>query len=154
MRLEKPTAGAVDFIVRNAHDLEEAYTLHGHRQPEVFTYAIMAQPLCFVAWADKPVAAFGGSEIHKGVWQMFLTATKDFPQVALGLTRFAKRQLVPNLGTSAHRLQCDLHEKHAFVHRWVETFGATRESVKKHYASDGSNYFHYVLKLDKSDKSC
>lgn len=154
MRFQEPTAGAVDFIVRNAHDLEEAFTLYGHRDVSAFVFAIMAQPLRYMVVADEPVAVFGGCEIHKGVWQVFLTATKDFPKVALGLTRFAKRQLVPMLGTwGAHRLQCDLHEKHVFVHRWVETFGAKRESVKEHYAADGSNYFHYALKLDKPDNS-
>lgn len=149
MRLTHLVHGPVLHVVANAHDIEEIYTLAGHRNPFVVMNAAMAyQNFAWLAWdGEEPVAVFGGSEVHAGVWQMFLMATAAFPKVALGLTRFAKREVVPRLfgELRAHRLQCDLHEKHVFVHRWVEAFGASREGEMRGYAADGATYLRYVL---------
>jgi len=143
------THEAVFYVVNRAHDLEEIYTLQGHRDPFLITNAAMAyQNFGWVAWADEPAAVFGAAPIHAGVWNVFLLATAQFPKVMLGLTQFAKRTVVPKLfdELGAHRLQCDLHEKHKFVHRWVElSFGAWREGVMENYAPDGADYFRYVL---------
>lgn len=147
MRLTDLTHEAVHHVVTRAHDLEDVYTLHGHRDPFIVTYGAMTyRNFAWVAWDDEPIAVFGGAPIHAGCWQMFLLATPEFGKVALPLTRFAKREVVPRLwALGAHRLQCDLHEKRALVHRWVEGFGARREGTMWGYAPDGSNYFRYTL---------
>ncbi len=156
MNLTPLSHDVVFYIVNRAHDIEEIYTLQGHRNPFVVTNGAMAnRDFGWVAWAgEEPVAVFGGAPIHAGVWQMFLMATPQFPKVALGLTRFAKRQVVPKLfgELGAHRLQCDLHEKHTFVHRWVEGFGARREGVMAGYAPDGADYFRYALVRERTGK--
>jgi hypothetical protein len=82
--------------------------------------------------------------------------TDKFPKIAIPLTRFAKKTVVPTLSNElgAHRLQVDLHEANTFIHRWVETLGGRKEGVKERYAPDGSNYLTFVLlkEVDKSDK--
>ena len=150
MRLTNLDHGAVLHVAHNAIDREEIYALIGERNPFLVMNAAMAQRnFSWLAWHDdQPVAVFGGSEALKGIWQMYLFATPLFPKVALGLTRFAKREVVPRLfgEIGAHRLQADLHEKHVYAHRWLETLGAKRESVRAGYAPDGADYFHYVLR--------
>jgi RimJ/RimL family protein N-acetyltransferase len=78
---------------------------------------------------------------------MFAFATDKFPRLALGLTRFAKKTVIPTLfrDLGAHRLQCESHEKHTSAHRWLELLGAEQESVLRGYGKDGSNYFQYVI---------
>lgn len=164
MRLASMTHATVFHVVTRAVDIQEVSLLAGGYDPFRITNAAMGYAnFGWVAWGeDEPIAVFGGLPVHAGVWQMFLMTTREFPKVALGLTKFAKRTVVPKLfgEIGAHRLQCDLHEKHTFVHRWVEGFGAKREGVMEGYAPDGAAYYRYVLskagrpELDKPDKSC
>lgn len=157
MRLSELNHGVVFEIVRQAHDLEEIYALHGHRDPHAITNTVMAAAnFSWVAWADgQPVSVFGATRVHEGVWSAYLLTTPEFRKIAIPLTRFAKRTVVPTLwGLGAHRIEAFLHEKHVFIHRWVEALGAHKEFVKENYAPDGSDYFGFVLHkpIDKPDK--
>lgn len=148
MNLSELNHGVVHEIVCQAHDLEEIYALNGHRDPHVITNNVMAAAnFAWVAWADgKPVSVFGATETHAGVWHAFLLTTPDFKKIAIPLTRFAKRTVVPTLfQIGAHRIEALLHEKHVFIHRWVESLGAKREFVKQGYAADGSAYYGFAI---------
>jgi hypothetical protein len=149
MKLSELNHSVVFEIVRQAHDIEQIYTLHGHRNPFVITNNVMAAAnFAWVAWADdKPTTVFGAVPIHAGVWSTFLLTTPDFKKLAIPLTRFAKRTVVPTLfeKIGAHRLEAVLHEKNTHIHRWVEALGARKEFVKERYAPDGSAYYGYVL---------
>lgn len=161
MRLSQLDHAAVLHVVARAHDLEEVYTLNGHRNPFIVMNGIMAHAsFAWLVWdGDEPCTVFGAAPGNAGVYKAFLLTTDRFPKIALPLTRFVKRTVIPTLfgDLNAHRLEADLHEKHTHIHRWVEALGAERESVRKQLAPDGSDYFHYALlrqpaKLDKSDK--
>lgn len=148
MNLTPLEHGAAFHVVRHAHDLEDIYTLQGHRNPWLILNAVMAyQDFGWVAWAGEvPAAVFGAMPHHAGCWQVFLMATADFPKVMLGLTRFARREVVPQIwDLGGHRIQCDLHEGKVAVHRWVEGFGAVREARFERYAPDGAAYVRYAL---------
>lgn len=148
MKLSELSHETVFHIVRQAHDIEQIYTLHGHRNPFLVTNAVMAASnFAWVAWVgDEPVTVFGAQPIHDGVWSTFLLTTPEFGKLALPLTRFAKRTVVPKLWElGAHRLEAFLHEKNTHIHRWVEALGAHREGVKERYSRDGSAYFQYAI---------
>ncbi|WP_208830140.1 hypothetical protein [Bradyrhizobium neotropicale] len=149
MRLSNLDYGVVLQIVENAHDIEQIYTLHGHRDPAVIANSVMAAAnFSWVAWADgAPVTVFGAREIYDGVWHTYLLTTADFRKIALPLTKFAKRTVVPTLfeKIGAHRLEAFLHEDNVFIHRWVEALGARREFVKENFSRDGKAYFGYAI---------
>lgn len=138
------------YVARNmrARDKEEIYGLRRRENPFDIVNDVMAQSLAWVAWLDgMPAAVFGGSEARPGVWSMFAFATDEFPRLALGLTRFARKQVIPRLfdELGAHRLQCESHEKHTDAHRWLVALGAHRESVKAKFGRDGSDYYEFVI---------
>lgn len=149
---------SVLHVVRNmrARDKEEIYNLRWEPNPFVIMNEVMAQSnFAWVAWLDdKPAAVFGGAPLHPGVWSMFAFATDEFPRLALGLTRFAVKTVIPTLfgEMGAHRLQCDSHEKHIDAHRWLARMGASKESVKKSFGQDGADYFTFTI-LKKVDKA-
>lgn len=149
MRLTELSIGVVEEIVRQAHDLEQIYLLNGHRDPHAVAKSVMAAAnFSWVAWADgKPVTVFGALEVHKGVWQTYLLTTPEFRKIAIPLTRFAKRTVMPLLFDTlgARRLEALLHEDNVFIHRWVEALGAKREYVKPNYAPDGAAYYGYAI---------
>ncbi|WP_145670184.1 hypothetical protein [Bradyrhizobium stylosanthis] len=135
--------------MKQAHDLEQIYVLNGHRDPGVLAKVIMAAAnFSWVAWGEgKPIAVFGAVEQHKGVWQIYMLTTPDFRKIAIPLTRFLKRTMVPILfdELGCRRLEGFFHEDNVFIHRWVEGFGAKREYVKEGYAPDGKAYFGYAI---------
>lgn len=154
MMISECSHEAVLHVARNmrARDKEEIYGLRRRENPFDIVNDVMAQPLAWVAWLDgMPAAVFGGCEMRPGVWSMFAFATDEFPRLALPLTRFALKQVIPRLfrDLGAHRLQCESHEKHADAHRWLHHLGATRESVKVGFGKDGSNYFEFVIVKSK-----
>lgn len=155
MRLTELDYGVVLEIVRQAHDLEQVFVLNGHRDPALVAKGVMAAAnFSWVAWADgKPVAVFGAIEIHKGVWQIYMLTTPAFPKIAISLTRFLKRVMVPTLfdDLGCRRLEGFFHEANTFIHRWVEGFGARKEFVKENYAPDGAAYVGYVLQMQSTN---
>jgi hypothetical protein len=157
LRLTELDYGIVLEIVRQAHDIEQIFTLNGHRDPGAVAKGVMAAAnFSWVAWADgKPTAVFGAIEIHKGVWQIYMLTTTAFPKIAIPLTRFLKRIMVPMLfdDLGCRRLEGFFHQDNTFIHRWVEGFGATKEFVKKHYAPDGADYVGYVLQRQSTNST-
>lgn len=91
-----------------------------------------------------PVAAFGASPSWNGVWQVWMFATDDWPKVALGVTRFIKKVMIPALEeVGCHRAECRSMEGHVVAHRWLEALGAHKESELKHYGRDGQTFYLY-----------
>jgi hypothetical protein len=151
MILSECTHDTVLHVARNMRDRdrEEIYNVRWDDNPFTIVNDVMARrEFSWVAWRDQmPCAVIGGMLVHPGVWSMYCFATDDFPRVAIGLTRFAGKTLVPTLfdKVGAHRLQCDSHEKHVDAHRWLSTFGAELESVKRAYGRDGADYFTFAI---------
>lgn len=162
MRLSALESGAVECVVREAHDIEDIFALHGHRNLRMIVDAVMAQAaFAWLAWdGDAPVTVFGASQTAvPAVWSTFLLTRPSFGRVAIPLTRFVKKAVIPVLFGDLHarRLQADLHEKHIHIHRWVKALGAVEEGRMKDYSPCG-DYLRFALCrsswLDKSDKTC
>ncbi len=151
MRLSHCTEACVWDVVEHmrASDKEEIYALRRSEDPKLVVRDVMGMAnFSWVAWLDDmPQAVFGGGEVRPGVWSMFAFATDKFPRLALGLTRFAKKTVIPALFNElgAHRLQCESHENHVSAHRWLKSLGAEAESLKRGFGKDGSNYLEFVI---------
>lgn len=145
------THDTVLHVAMNMRDADkrEIYALRWEDNPFLVTNDVMAaRNFSWVAWLDgRPCAVFGGAPLHPGVWSMFMFATDDFRRLALGLTRMARRQIVPRLfgEIGAHRLQCHSHVEHEDAHRWLASLGCERESILKGFGRDGSDYIMFTL---------
>lgn len=159
MKISHLSHESVLHVIRNMRerDREEIYNVRFDDNPFHLLNDVMAhQQFAWVGWlGEKPVAVFGGAQEHPGVWSMFAFATDDFPRIALALTRFGVRVVIPTLfgQVGAHRLHCDSHEKHASAHKWLKNMGAEREAVKSGYGRDGADYFTFVIRPKRSTKS-
>lgn len=153
MILANPDHASVFYVANNmrAIDKDEIYGLRFHKNPFLITNEVMAQSqFCWVAWQnEKPAAVIGATETHPGCWQVFCFGTDEFPKVALALTRFVRRTMLPVLfgELGARRLEADSLCSHTEAHRWLEGFGAKRESIKEAY-SEAGDYFTFALCRD------
>lgn len=131
-------------------DKREIYGLRWEDNPFQIMNEVMARAdFAWVAWWEgKPAVVLGGAPMHPGVWSMFMFGTDDFPRLALGLTRFAKKTAIPTLfgQLGAHRLQAHSHAEHHDAHRWLRRLGAAPESTLGGYGRDGSDYQLWVLR--------
>jgi hypothetical protein len=154
MYLTAPDYDAVLYVVRNmrAADKEEIYALRWHESPEAVAGEVMARPeMTWVAYHDGvPTAVLGGVEVNPGVWRIHCFGTDYWSKIAISLTRFVKKKMLPLLFDEfkARRLEADSHWSHMEAHRWMEICGAEREGVRRALGKDGSDYVTYTL-LDK-----
>jgi len=105
----------------------------------------------WIAWhGGEPVAVVGAVPVHPGVWSVYMFATDCFRQIAISLTKFVRRVIIPALvDTGAHRAECASMEGHAEAHRWLELLGATREgSPMMEYGKDGENFIRFVWRRE------
>lgn len=96
----------------------------------------------FCAWHEGlPVAIFGARELWPGVWSAWMIATDDFPKVALGLTKFVRRVIMPHLiKMGAHRVEAISMDGHTEAHRWLRAIGSVQEARLRRYGRNGEDY--------------
>lgn len=151
MKLSHCSHESVLYVAKNMRerDREEIYGTRFEDNPFHLTYDVMAQSsFAWVAWRDElPAVVIGAGQRHPGVWSVFCFGTDQFGRVAIDLTRFVTKQMVPKLfEIGAHRLECDSHIKHTDAHRWLKICGAWQEGVKRGYGRDGSDYLTFVIR--------
>ena len=103
--------------------------------------------LGFVAAADDltPVAVLAAGELWPGVWQLGMFATPRWPEVALGVTRHARRWLRGQLrALGAHRAQAFSLAGHAAAHRWMLRLGARCEATLTGWGRGGEDFKVFV----------
>lgn len=95
-----------------------------------------------------PIAALGIMPMWHNVVNVWMFATDDFPKIALQLTRFVRRNMVPALTSGGiHRAQCFSMNGHVVAQRWLEILGAKREGVAKGFGSGGEDFTLYSWTL-------
>lgn len=98
----------------------------------------------WVAGEDLPIAAFGAVPTWQGNWQVWMFATDRWPEVALGVTRFIKKVMIPALEEAGcHRAECRSMEGHEVAHKWLESLGADKESELPNYGRNGETFYLY-----------
>jgi hypothetical protein len=100
----------------------------------------------FVLHADdgEPVVCCGALAMWPGVWSVWMFATDRFDEIALSTTKFGKRVFFPALDAAGwHRMECRSLDSHDIAHRWLESFGAYKESETTKYGKGGERFFVY-----------
>jgi len=149
MRLAKLNEADLLYVADNMRewDRKEIYACRWSDDAAPLVESLLAcGEFAWVVGTDegKPVAALGAIPYWNGVWEVWMFATDDWPQVAGGVAKFIKRSVIPALkSTGAHRVQCKSMEGHLDAHRWLEMLGASKESEMKNYGRMGELFYLY-----------
>lgn len=93
----------------------------------------------------EPIAAVGGIEMWPGCWSVWMFSTDAWPRVALSVTRFVRRTLIPAIrATGATRAECRSIDGHHVAHRWLESLGAYREAAHPGYGRGGETFITFA----------
>lgn len=97
----------------------------------------------FVASLDcEPIALLGVCHMWQGVVTVWMFATDNFDKIALDLTKFVKRIMIPQFvnGAGVRRAQCFSMIGHVVAHAWLEVLGAKREGIAEGYGKNGEDF--------------
>lgn len=93
---------------------------------------------------NLPIAAFGAIACWPGVWQVWMFATDRWPEVAMDVTRFIRRIMIPAIkSTDWIRAECRSIDGHHVAHRWLESLGAKREASLAMFGKGGDTFHVY-----------
>lgn len=138
-------------------DRRECFAMYWSDDPKEFAaWVASINVFAFIAYAKdgEPVAALGAVECWPGTWQPWAFGTERFNEVALGLTRFVRREMIPALARLGWRTaECFSMAGHEESHRWLGIIGAVRDREVPSYGKNGEDFVRFVwYKPDKPDK--
>lgn len=89
-----------------------------------------AKPHCWVAHNDGgPVAFVATHRVVPHLCGISMAATPEFPSIALGLTKWIRRTLLPRMWRDGvHRGEARMVDGHPSAGPWMETLGAVHEA--------------------------
>ena len=101
----------------------------------------------------KPVAVISWLQMHPGCYTVAMLATPDWPSVALSVTKWVRRALIPKLlDSGARRVECKSIDGHTDAHRWLLSLGARAESRLESYGKNGETFVLFRwLRADFND---
>jgi hypothetical protein len=112
----------------------------GHMKRAAAERAIATKALC-ASRDDIPVGIGGLVETRPGVASLLFFATDDFPKIAIELTRFISKELLPaGKDMGFHRIECVSHELHTDAHRWIKQLGLKEEAVLQGFGRGGETF--------------
>jgi hypothetical protein len=148
MRLLPLTYDDALYVATNMRDWDkrEIYATRWNNDPaDVAGDCCMAGAFGWVAYDDEPIAVLGAVPLHPGVWGVYMFATDNFAKIAISLTKYVRRVMMPSLtATGAHRAECKSIEGHDTAQRWLEFLGANRESTLSGYGREGEDFHLYA----------
>ena len=122
-------------VAMRDRDYEEISCLHAAETRADLAMALVRRfgnrpdVLCGL-WNTAPVCIGGFIEVRPRVVSMMLFATADFPRIALGITRFTTRQMMPRLAdVGVHRFEAASLAGYSDVHDWLRVLGLEPETA-------------------------
>jgi len=150
VRMERLGFAAVERVVRDMReaDAREIWATRAVEDPAALALEVVRWSrfgAVAVARDGTPVAAIGAVEGWPGVWQVWMFATPRWPEVALGVTRWARRVLMPALmAAGAHRAECRSLAENAGAHRWLASLGAHAEARHAGYGKRREDFITFA----------
>lgn len=147
--IHKPGFPIVHFIARNMRewDRREIFALRWDDDPAGVARDVMhSGETSWAALVDGiPAVAFGTLALWPGVWSMWAFGTDDFRHAVIGVTRMIRRVIIPGMvRAGARRAQAYSMAGHDEAQRWLESWGARRESTAPGFGRGGEDYYLYV----------
>ena len=101
------------------------------------------------AGRDSAVAIVGGVEQWPGCWSALAFATDEFEDIAFGLTRRVRREIIPwMVRAGARRVECRSHAGHLKAHRWLAALGARCEARHAEAGRDGADFLTFAWRRE------
>jgi hypothetical protein len=143
---------AVGFVAARMRDCDrdEIFATRWENDPQKIAEETMTcARFGAVAWhEDEPVAVVCAMPLWPGVWTVAMYATAKWPAVALAVTRWLRRELMPDVAaTGAHRVECRSLATHVMAHRWLERLGARCDGVLTDYGRHREAFYVYAWTL-------
>lgn len=143
--LEDKHADDVLTICKNlrAQDKTEIFATRFDDQPEdlAFTTMRLTGSSWIVYRGLDPVAVLGITPIMPGGWGAWAFGTNAFPKVAISLTRFIKKGIIPSLlASGAKHVQALVWTEYHQARKWLRGFGAKEEAVIPSLGKGGEDF--------------
>ena len=101
---------------------------------------------------NEPVAVFGVFPIHSHAFLAYMFATDRFHKVSLPLTRWGKRYGLKALrALGARRVEALSLADRSTAHKWIEFFGAKKESDVPRLGVGGEDFVRFVYLWSEDD---
>lgn len=133
----EPNAATLGHIVSNLRpgDREEALAVCWADDTDEILLRLLAlrKGLTWVFGRDEPIAAIGIREKWPAAWEIWMLATPRFPEIALSLSKFVRRSLLPMVFNEldARHIDCHSIATHRAAHDWIVSFGAEQHGPEK-----------------------
>lgn len=96
-----------------------------------------------------PVCIGAGIEGRPNVVTLLFFATDRFPAAAIGVARFATRQLFPAYRRAgAHRIEAVSIDGYDEAHRWIGLLGLKHEATMPGYGKNGQTFHQFAWVAD------
>jgi hypothetical protein len=156
MKIDVPTAAdlAVVAFRMRARDVAEFSAVNPVNNAEELAVLLCARyggrHDTFCAYDGVKPVGFGAMiEGRPNVITLMFFATDAFPEIALGLTKFIKRELFPNyIKNGAHRIECVSIDGYVETHRWIEALGLKHEAALRGYGKNGETFHQFAWVAD------
>lgn len=98
----------------------------------------------------EPVCVGGTIIARPNVVTLLFFATDRFPEIALPITRYIKKQLLPRLvEAGVHRIEAVSMSGYTETHAWIETLGLERETGPLYnYGKGGEAFVQFAWSSD------
>lgn len=155
MKLDAPTPEDVRQVAAQMRERDQAEFLavsHAKTHAElvealVARYGGAGDAIC--AYTDRPVAVGAMVRHRPNVVSLAFFATDQFPEIALGLTKFIRDRLFPCYrAEGVHRIECVSMEGYDAAHRWIGLLGLKREAVLPKFGKGGETFLQFAWVAD------
>lgn len=142
----------LQHICRNLrpHSHKEAFACCEEVDPDELAKGLLSLKGDF-AWifsTDRPVYAGGVVECRPGVWESWGLSTDDWHQIAVPMTKFIRRSILPGLRErGAHRLESLCLSGVPEVAKWMSVLGAIKEATLPKRGKNGEDFDLYAWVL-------
>jgi len=141
------------YVVRNLRDWDRREIMSSPQTHDLKSFIAGRLRFKGTTWiygVDRPVYSIGAVPAYPGVWRLWGFATDEWPQVALSVTKFVRRVMLPMLGRmGAQRLEFGALDGNETRRAWLEMLGAKFESQKVGAGRGGENYNIFVVERDR-----
>lgn len=155
MKLDAPTPEDVRHVAARMRERDQSEFLavsHARTHAElvealVARYGGAGDAIC--AYWNGPVAIGAMVQHRPNVVTLAFFATDQFPEIALGLTKFIKDRLFPRYrANGVHRIECLSMEGYDAAHRWIGVLGLKREATLPKFGKAGETFLQFAWVAD------
>jgi hypothetical protein len=148
--IERLTQASLNYVLRNlrpADELEFRATIWSGNYAECVEKIGRLPGLGWAAHTPRgrPAVVGGFVPIWFGLASGWMFGTDEWNQVALPVTRFITRDILPKLDASGfHRIECRPMAGNLAVIRWLEMIGFTQEAVVAQFGQGREDFLLFA----------